>query len=241
MENKLSIIAIIGLVAIAICLIFANSNDQSPQDILSVSGNSELTVEPDQAVIYVGIIVENASAQIAQEKNSALSTAVIDALKVAGIKASDIESHYYSLNKNSDWDPVDQKYIDNGYMLTHTLKVTTSDIENVGKYINAAINAGANNVNQISFELSKDKEKQVRAQALDLAIVAAREKAQSMATSAGISIGEVTTVSENNFNYMPYYANAKYDQAMVESGSANYVSPQKVDVTSSVQIGYEIE
>jgi uncharacterized protein len=240
MGNILAILAIIGLIIVS-GLAILKPQDQTKQT-MSVSGNSELSVSPDEAVIYINVITEADTADKAQSDNKATSLKVTDALKKVGIKDSDIETSNYYLNKNQIWNQMTQKYDEKGYILTHTMKVTTTDVENVGKYIDAAVSAGANGIDRITFDLTKATEKDVRSQALTAATVAAKEKAQSIAQTAGIKMGKITSIQESNFYYTPYEYNVGMNIApgAAKMDSVNSISPQKVSVTSSIQLIFEI-
>ncbi|MFH0875633.1 MAG: SIMPL domain-containing protein [archaeon] len=237
-KSIVSFAAIIGLVAIVLVLIMQKPELNVPT--ISVSGTSELTVSPDKAELYLTILTEGTTADVTQANNSKLSDAVIAALQSAGIAKKDIETSNYYLAKRQEWDNKEEKMVDKGYMLTHTLKVTTIDIENVGKYVDTAITAGANGVERIEFGLTKETEKTVKANALALATVAAKEKAASIAKTAGVTLGKITSITESNFYYTPYSVNAGGNYAK-DMMAESIIPPQKVDVTTSITLAYELK
>jgi uncharacterized protein len=223
------------------------------RNTLTVSGNAQLTVSPDEASVYISVVSDNKTAKLAQENDRTTSDAVMAALRAAGLNASDIETQTYSLSKLDEYVPVDinvmpisekAKYVDRGYRLTHTIKATTKHTESVGDIIDAAVAAGANGVDSITFGLTKETEKKVRDDALAKATQAAKEKAQSLAQTAGAQLGKVITINEQNFYYTPYEYNVR-SNVMLDSASGavppTAISPQKVEVTSSVGLVYEIK
>ena len=156
-----------------------------------------------------------------------------------GIKTGDIETSNYNLRKKTEWDPDTRKNVDKGYMLTHTLKVTTDDIDKAGKIVDTAVDSGANGVDRISFGLTKETEKEVRAEALEKASLAAKEKAQSITSTLNLRLGKITSIQESNFYYTPYdyapkavFAGAEMEETVVQ--------PQKVDVRSNINLVFEI-
>ncbi len=239
--NLLGIVAIVGLIVAVI--VMAVKPNSAVNENMAVSGNAELSVSPDQAEVYINVVSEALTAGEAQTANKEISNKVIAALKNLGIDEKNIETSNYYLSKKQEWEYKEQKYTEKGYILTHTLKVTTTDVQNVGKFVDAAVGAGANGIDRINFGLTKATEKDVRAQALVKATQAAKEKAQSLAETAGVKLGKVTGISESNFYYTPYVYNVRnnYDAgAGIAMDEAESISPQKVDVTSSVQITYAI-
>lgn len=244
-HNMLTMVIIIGLIIALIIVSLSNrpvvnvgEGAGVQKDTLSVSGNAELTVEPDQAVLYVTVLTEGKTAKEAQDQNKANANSVIRALILQGISDKDIETSTYNLRKKTEWDPVTRKNVDKGYMLTHTLKVTTTKIDKAGNLVDTAINAGANGVDMISFGLTKETEKKVRAEALEKASEAAKEKAESIAKSLNLRLGKITSIQESNVYY------ASYDYAPkavgIEMAGETQIQPQKVDVTSSISLVFEI-
>jgi len=220
---------------------------QQPQDpqhnTLSVSGSSQITVAPDRAIAYVSIVTEDKKvAKNAQDKNRDISNAVINALKAWGVNASDIETETYSLEKIQEWESVKNKYVDNGYRLTHTLKVTTGKINDMGSLVDLCVNAGANGIDRITFDLSKESEKNARDAALIKATQVAVEKGQNLASTAGVKLGKVMSVYEQNYYYTPFEFNTKNAMGSSDAGAPapTSISPQKVEVSSSVQLVFEI-
>jgi uncharacterized protein YggE len=211
-------------------------------NVMSISGTADLTVAPDQGIVYLDVLTEGKTAKDAQDQNRVIANKVIDAIQKTGITGDNIETSNYYLYKKTDYDPKTGKEIDAGYQLTHTLKVTTTDLEGLGATVDSAIAAGANGVNRITFGLTKNTEKQVRDQALAKATQAAKDKAESIAKDLGVKLVKITSVYESNFYYTPYdyMPNYKNDLSAGAMEVPSQISPQKVDVTSSISVTYEI-
>jgi uncharacterized protein len=240
MEKYISLVAIIGLVLVSSFVVLGPAD--KVEESLSVSGSAELTVAPDKAEIYLNVITLTPTASQSQVDNKAISTKVIEALKQAGVKETDIETSNYYLNKKQDWNPEKQDNEDKGYELIHTIKVTTTSVDSAGELVDQAIAAGANGVERVSFGLTKELEKQVRADALSKATVAAKEKAANIAQASGVRLGKITSIQESNFYYLPFEANVRnaYGEGANDMAGSSIISPQKVEVTSSIQMAFEI-
>ena len=249
MENKSNIvlaIAVIGLVAAVLVLAYGKSNIQTTGGVqintISVAGNGIVTTQPDEATMNIVILTVTPTAEMAQSNNAEISTKVNAALKAAGIKEDDIETTGFNLYPRYEWNPDKNKNELKGYELRNTLKVKTSDTKNVGKYLDAATNAGANTIENVYFGLSKDKEKQVNAQALKLASGMAKEKARSIADSLGVSLGDIVTVSESNVGYTPQYypMYARGGDMMASAKEETAISPTDIEVNAYINVAYEI-
>ena len=240
---------IIGLIAALFLLvgqsyILTNNSVNTQREIISVSGKSEITVSPDEAEIYLKIVTKNNDAKLAQNENKELSNKVIAALKEQGVNEKDIQTQNFRLDENYRY--IYEKELKEGelrYEATHTIKVKTSNLDSVGKLVDLAIDAGANGVDSVNYVLSDEKQKEVRAQALEKAIIAGREKAVSMTKTLGVDLGKVTNVQESNYYYTPYRfeSNVKVMADGVADAGSNYFAPQDVVVQSTVQLQFEIE
>ncbi len=234
-ENNILLgIAIVGLILAAL---FVPFYQQAERNVLSVSGNAQIEAAPDKAEVYVSVNTKGLTAREAQDSNSAISSGVIDALASAGIPRTDIETTNYNLYKNMNWEPDQQKYVDSGYALSHTLKVTTMQVENAGRLADIAVGAGANGVERVSFGLTKEKEKEARDQAMEKAAMLAREKAATLAQTSGIRLGRLISVEESNFYYVPFdFAVSKAAGERLDA----QILPEKVSISGSVSMRFEI-
>ena len=216
------------------------------KDTITVSGDGQLEVKADQAELYIRIETLEGTAKASQAKNSQLSDAVNTALLNAGVNKDDIETSSFNLYPEYDWQTDSKgasKRVLLGYKLVNVLKVTTDDLDNAGKLVDVALGAGANGVDQVSFTLSKDKEKEVKAEVLKKASEAAKEKAVSITDSIGVSLGKVTRISESNYYFQPYmYRDVMAVKAESADGAMEptVLSPQDLTISASVSLVYEI-
>lgn len=216
------------------------SSPEPLRDTLSVSGTSELEKAPDQAIAYLSIITDDPDPSKAQQDNAQKSNAVMDAIKSWGAADKDIETATYSLEKRQEWNPNTYQYDEKGYRATHTLKVTTSRIDDMGSLVDAAVGAGANDIDHITFTLTKDSEKNARNEALQKAMELAKEKAQQLSATAGVTLDKVVTINEQSFIYRPYdYYRTAATAAAPEAASK--ISPSKVEIDATVNVVYVIK
>jgi uncharacterized protein YggE len=163
---------------------------------VQVSGSALINVTPDRALIQLGVQSNAATPQAVQAANTAAIQSVIKALLAQGMAAKDISTDYYII------DPVYESYDSlfiKGYRINNLLAVTLTDVQKTGPVIAAALEAGANQVVNVEFYTSELR--QYRDQARELAMQAAREKAQALATAAGAETDCVVTISENSWSY----------------------------------------
>ena len=135
------------------------------------------------------------------------------------------------------------KQLDRGYQQITTIKITTKKLDAVGDVLDAAVQAGANSVQDVSFSLTPESEATYKEQALASAAKVAKSKAQTLASASGATLGRITSLSENSYNVQPYYYNTRSVAMDASAGSEKAptpISPEKVSLSVSVTIGYEL-
>lgn len=126
-----------------------------------------------------------------------------------------------------------------GYSASNTITIVTADIENVGAFIDAAFNAGANTLDDVSFSASDTTE--ASQEALRLAIENGRGKAEIMADAAGMALGGIVALTEGDtYNYgTPSYL-AKNLAVAEDAGAGTQVLASKQSVTANVTLQFEL-
>jgi len=250
MENKNSQVMlglILGIVIVSAFLLVYNSfssdsvryiedDDEEDRRTISVSGFSNLDVSPDQSEIFVRVEFIDLDPKLAQSKLNEASNNIIRTLKSKGLSDKEIETVDYNLERFREWK--NNKYIDKGYRASHSLKLTIKDLTKVGEYINLAINNGANNIENVRFTLSEDKENDIKNQLLSEAAKNAKSKADLLAKTLNSEVISVVSISESSRDYGPVYA-----EALVTKDSASespVIQPKSVSVTVSVSAVFEI-
>ncbi|NOR60193.1 MAG: DUF541 domain-containing protein [Methanosarcinales archaeon] len=220
--------------------------DEIQINTINVAGTGTVTVSPDKAVVYLGVQTQSADATAAQQENAEKMDRIIAALKDAGIPEDDMETSGYSMYPMRSHEalrsdkPVEPTIT--SYVVSNRLMVTVTDVEKVGDIIDTAVNAGANEVQSVSFTLSDDARQDARAQALKNAVEAASSDVDTLAGILDVTIlgpVEVTTSGGNVVTPypLPYAAAVKeYEMGRLESTS---ILPGDISVTAYVQMVYQ--
>jgi len=216
-------------------------NNPEEMNAISVSGESEIEVMPDKAEVYVSIVTNSTSAKEAKDEAAEIFSRVKSALLKAGIKAENIESNSYAITPIYEWNDIFKRSDFKGYQVTHTIKVTTTEINKTGDIIDASVNAGANQIDSVAFDLSKELEKETYHEALTQAAALAKTKASSIADALGVKLGNVKTVSESSGYYTPYVNYYRSDISGSAEMAKSEIAPQKLTVTGMISVSYYIE
>ncbi len=167
---------------------------------LSVVGEGKVDVTSDTAYIDVGVTIEKVpTADEAQNKLTQKNNTIVEAMKALGVAAEDIKTSNFSISPNYVYDS--GKNSTDGYIGNASITIKTDKINLVGKIIGEATKVGATNVGGARFTI--DKPEMYREQARDKAIANAKEQAQKIASSLGITLGRVTNIVESSVGSVP--------------------------------------
>jgi len=210
------------------------------RDTISVTGQAELDVAPDEAYVIVVVETEGGSAKETQDANAQISDQVIKAIVGKGVKKDQIDTIGYFLYQREGYDPKTGKPFSLGYQQTHTMKITVKDVEKAGDVIDAATDAGATRIQDIRFGLSREKQKTSNGEALELAAENAREKATMLASALNVGLGEAITISETNYLYAPPQPLYDYGVRAEAALAKTEILPQDVTLSLTVNVVFEI-
>jgi uncharacterized protein len=201
---------------------------------LIVQGEGKASAAPDMATIVLSVETRNASASAAAAENAKLMNATVNALRAAGIKDKDIQTSRYSLTTEPQEKPKEgEKPKATEFIATNQVTVRLNDTSDVGKILDAAVSAGSNSIQEVSFDLRNPKPQEDKA--LAHAIEDAGRKAEIAAKAAGVKLGKVLELTEGYG-----YAAPAAKSAVFVNGAITPIQPGEMVVTSSVTITYEI-
>jgi uncharacterized protein YggE len=238
--NVASLLAMIILLG-SLLFIYPNTDrvnavEQRTLNTITVSGEGEITINPDVAYVQIGLVTEGKTAQEAQSQNATLFTKIKDALKAKGIKDEDMKTIQFSTHPRYDWEK--EKNVLKGYQVEHMLQVTYHDIEHIGDLLDAVTASGANRIHHIQF--GTEKQEEYERAALEKALENAEEKANALAKKAGKQVKGIIQINESGVTAPPVYRGYEAMKGMSESSSADtQISQGTLKVQSTLQVTFE--
>jgi uncharacterized protein len=217
----------------------ATGGDSRRVTRVNVVGNSIIQAQPDTAILTVSVVTQSRNALDAQQQNATKTDAVVRALKAAAGTGSEVKTSGYNLQPQRVYKENQPPTI-TGYEARNSVTVTTSDLNKVGSIIDAAAQAGSNEVSGIAFTLRQDRP--ARDRALSEATREAVSKAQVIAQALGGRVVRIIEVQEEGFQQRPP---VQYQAEFgMKAGVARVETPIEVgslDITSRVQLVAEVE
>ena len=202
---------------------------------ITVNGVGTVSITPDIARIFIGVQSEAEEAASAVADNNRQTQAVFDTLQDAGIADEDIRTTNFSVFPRQERDR-DGNLKSITYVVQNTVNVTVRDVDKIGQVLDAVVQAGANNISGIQFDLADRS--QATTEALEAAVQDARARADILAQAAGVSLGAVQSI--NTFSSAPIFP-VKRASAEFGVGGEVPVQPGELEITMQVTVVYEIQ
>jgi|MudIll2142460700_1097286.scaffolds.fasta_scaffold11696_3 hypothetical protein len=204
---------------------------------MTVTGSATLEVSPDCADLTMTLSTDGARPAVAATALSKKQQEVIDAMKKLGIEAADMKISHITLTPiYKDWQQL--KLVT--YRAEITITATTKQFDQIAAMMEAGANAGATTMtSQFRRSDLPELKKKVR----EMALKAAKEKAQTTAKALGIELGRVTTVAEAPAGLMwqsRYFPNYVGNEAAQAPAAAQTVGGALQPLTLDVTVGYEL-
>ncbi|GHU76545.1 SIMPL domain-containing protein [Clostridia bacterium] len=207
---------------------------------MSVNGTATVSLEPDYARVTAGYASQNIDIRFAREETALKMDGIIKSLTALGIDDKDIATSSFTVESMYDYSKNYSEVV--GYRVNSSVTITVRDIERVAAVLNAVFEAGSNQSYGLEFRSTKEGE--AYREALKTAIAVAKEKATLMAEAAGVPLGRLVAINENQSGYspMPQYANVRGEMAdsSKAAGLGDSVMAGMLEVAAQVVLQYEL-
>jgi len=205
-----------------------------------VAGDSIVQAQPDTAILTISVVTQNRAAIQAQQENAAKTDAVVGVLKTVAGAGAEVKTSGYSVQPQRVYKEGQPPTI-TGYEVRNSVTVTTSDLNKLGAIIDAAAQAGSNDISGIAFTLRQDRP--ARDRALGEATQEAVGKARMIANALGGRVVRIVEVQEEGFQQrppIPIYQTETFMTAQ-KSAVATPIEVGSLEITSRVQVIAEVE
>jgi len=184
-----------GLVVAATLLAAPALAQTMPPPAISVTGEANVSVAPDQAQIDGGVTSDAKTAREASDANNAAMGKVLLALKGAGIEEKDYQTSRLSLQPQFATPKAAERTPGIvSFRASNRVTVRIRDVTKIANVIDVLVGAGANDIGGINFTVTQASKHLDEAR--EKAIADARRKAEIYAKAAGVTLGEPISISE---------------------------------------------
>ncbi len=251
-KAMLAALAVIVIVSITVFASVQNSDKAfgqqatpnlypSREKTISVTGTAATDASPDLVSIQFGVDTEAKTAKDAGSSNAQMMTAVVAAVQNLGITTDEISTTGYSISpiyNQTKPDPLTgiSNQVLAGYRVSNTLLVKTTKLSLAGNIIDAATQAGANRIDDISFSLSPAKQQTIQDSLINQAVLNAKSRAEKALDPLNQTITGVKMVNVSDFNVPPppRYYGAMANMAVPAVSTPVFTSNQQVSTSVDV-------
>ena len=215
-------------------------SNSTQQTGIWVSGQGEVNVVPDIAVLSVGVEVQKTTVSEAYSVAEETMEDIIQTLIDNGIMEEDIKTQYFNINQVTDYRS-SQPDVIVGYTVRNIAGVTIRDIDKTSDILGVVAAAGGDYIRINNLSFSVDDPEPYRQEARDKALADAREKAEQIAETSDVNLGEPTYIAESSYTPYPIDYGMAIQAPIVVSESGVSISPGETTIAVTVQVAYSID
>jgi len=224
--------ALVGAVGTAVAV--GGDAGASANRTITVAGTGDVEVAPDAAVVRVSVTASGSDAGNVSQQVADDAAALREAMAEFGLDDDDVRSVNYDIHSDRD------RPESGPYEARQTFELALDDVDRAGDLIDAAVEAGADDVRGVSFTLSEESRDQARDRALRNAVENARGEAEVLADVSELDLGGVHAVSTTGTDVRPYRMEAVAFTADA-GGASTQIDSRDVTVTAHVEVVFGAE
>lgn len=211
---------------------------------ITVNGDAEVRIAPDQVQLMLGVVTVDKNVSKAKTANDERVAKTLAVLQKGGVAAKDLQTDQLSIEPVSD-SGYSRVRDPDGYQVRRSIVVMLRDVTKFEALLTSVIEAGANQVDGISFQTSELRKHRDAARAM--ALKAAKEKAEAMAKEYGLKVGKARSISESSSWWgSPVMRAGGFAQNMVQNVGgggepSDTFAAGMISVRATVNVAFDLE
>jgi uncharacterized protein YggE len=240
MKSSLKFVAALLLVTLSSARLAAADDKPEPR-LITVTGEAEVLVVPDEVVFDLTVQNINREMRLARTQTDEQLKKVLELTRRYRVDPKDVQTDYIKLEPRYRGNDESRTFI--GYAVRKDLVFTLRDVSRAEELLSEVMESGITRVNAVRFQTSQMRK--YRDEARALAIRAAQEKATALTAEIGQKIGKAYSIEEETTpsrslysqNSMANYAGSSGDDAANSEGT---LSLGQIKVTARVTVRFEL-
>jgi uncharacterized protein YggE len=235
---KPSLLAIAMMLTLALTAAGQQRTDNGPP-VIVVTGEGQVRVAPDQAVVRIGILRQAPTAQAAQDQANKVANDILAAITKVGVPPNQVQTSRLTLTPVYSQRGPESNQTPRivAYQASNIVAVRLVELSKVGPVIDAGLGAGSNEIQGVQFGLRD--ELAASQQALKQAVTEAQKKAEAIAEGVHAQLGPPIEINENGASVVPR-SDFAAPMARLAEAAPTPVSPGEIEVRANVTIRYRI-
>jgi hypothetical protein len=204
---------------------------------ITVTGEGKVTAAPDVAMLTLG--VHTLAPTVAEARDGAATAldAMVASMRANGIDEKDIQTQQLSIHPEYDYGNEQQTL--RGFRVTNTVLAKVRNIDNTSKVVDDAVTAGGDSTTIEGIAFTIDEPGELQSQAREAAVRDARAKAETLASAAGVGLGDPIEINEGGGVQPVYYSGAEI-AADRQAAAPTPIEPGELDVVINVSVTWDI-
>ena len=225
-----------SLLAVALLVAAPAVAEDARPTTLTITAEGHVDRAPDLAELSGGVVTQAPTAAAALAANATRMTAVVAAVRRAGVAERDIATSGLTLAPQYRYGD-NQPPVLTGYQVTNTVAVRTRALADAGRLVDALVAAGANQISGPAFRV-EDADAALDA-ARTGAVAAARARATLYATAAGLHVARIRSIVEGGGDGFAPRPVMMMSRAKI--ADATPVEPGEVALTARVTVVFDLD
>ena len=216
--------------------------------LVTVTGNAEVRVPPDEVVFTLAIENLDKDVLAANKRTDESVKGILSITRRNNVKPEDVQTSQISVQPKYNTDEMDYeqrskvKRILIGYEVTKTVAIRLREISRFDELLSDVLKAGITRLSNLEFRDSQIRKH--RDQSRVMAIHAAQEKANLYAREIGQSIGQAYSITEES---APSYTNINQNalttsrESSSDRKSDSATAPGTISITAQVTVKFRLQ
>ena len=234
---------VFSVVLVGLCLscVAAAAQQQRDPPLITVTGEAEVRVVPDEVVFDLTVQTLNRDLRLAKSQTDDRLKKTLELTRKYKIAPADVQTDYVKLEPRYRGGDETRTLV--GYSVRKDLLFTLRDASQAEELLSELIEAGVTRINSISFRSSQLRKHRDEARAL--AIKAAQEKATALTAVIGQRIGKAYSIEEesagSNFRASNITQNVVSFDGSESSASEGTLALGQIKVSARVTVRFILE
>ena len=232
-------------VVVLVMSVQALAQNTQPPPLITVSGQAEVRVPPDEVVFTLGVEAVDKDILAARTRTDDSVKAVLAIARKNNVKPEDVQTSQISIQPKYNTDDLEysqrqtvkREFV--GYQVSKTVAVILRDISRFDSLLVDVLKAGVTRLSNLEFRDSQIRKH--KDQARVMAIRAAQEKARLLAGEIGQSIGPAYSITETTRDYAPRAVQNVSSDVGESSESESALAPGTISVTAQVTVRFRLQ
>lgn len=235
-HNRIAVLSALVLIVLLLASCASSKAMDTVVRTIEVSGNGQVTVEPDIATFSIQVSEMGQTTSEAQNLANTKMKQLRDVMRGNGIEDKDIANTALNLRPSYQW--IDGKQVLEGQAASQTLTVTVRNLNILGSLFDQLGEVSGISLNSVVMD--KGDKNEALQEARRLALKQAMDKAELFATNAGMTVGKPITISENSVASNPYSPRLKMAMAVEAYDMPTEIPAGTLTITSTVSMVLEM-